>query len=1166
MNIFMKFLLLGLGAGAMYALFAQGLVLIYKASGVVNFSQGAVGLLGAYVYYELQPDYPFAIAAGVGVVVTAVLGLAIYLLILAPMERRGSSPLQRVIATLGVLAVVQQTLLIKYDQGVLLYDSVVPSRPWKISDEIIVGSDRLYLLLIGAALSTTLWFVYRHTKFGMATTATAENPIAAAALGWSPALIKAVNWALGGALAGLAAILLGSLTGLSPTTGWLTIVPALAAAMVGGFTSFPLTFLGGLLIGVLESEASQYYPKWTTAMPFLVIILLLIARGQALPLRGFLSDRLPRVGAARQRPILILVALALVVVSIEIFTTSWVVALTTSLIVGILALSLVVVTGYAGQISLAQYAMAGVGAWIAGRLADAADVSMLPAVGIAVAGAVAAGVVVGLPALRVRGVNLAIVTLGLGIAIQSVVLGNPDWTGGPIRGTVIPTPKIFGWSVDSFRHPEAFAYVCLATFALSAVVVANLRRGRSGRRMLAVRDNERAAASIGVSVFGAKLYAFAVASGLAGLAGTLIAFRNPNLNYSQFDSFASITLVMLIVIGGIGYVGGAAIAAAAATAGVVAQIMDHWFDATEYYTLVLGVLLLVQLILVPDGAAADISKRMGPLVDMLARKLFRSSSAVFGGIEPASSTRRRVSPKLLEIRGVSVLFGGVPAVNDVSLQVRPGEVVGLIGPNGAGKTTLIDVATGFVRPARGSVWLDGKAMTKTQVHVRARRGVVRSWQSLELFEALTVFENLMVACDKRDRLSYVTDLVHPGRIRANATLQAIIDELDLRDVLDLRTSDLSYAQRHLVSIARAMASSASVLLLDEPAAGLDENATAELSHLVRRLAEEWGMAVLLIEHDVPLVMKTCDRVVVLEQGAVIAEGSPGEIRGNAAVVDAYLGTTGTTDVPEDSETPISATAEHSSSPAHQNGDSPQVERTDRKRALLRAVGASAGYGKRPVVENIEISVHAGEVVALLGANGAGKTTTLRMLAGVLPTSQGSVEFNGAATRAPLHRRARAGLAYVTEERSIFRALTAEQNLLLGRGGVRAAVDFVPELGPLLGRRAGVLSGGEQQMLTLARSLASRPQILLADELSLGLAPLLVQRLFRAVRASADQGTGILLVEQQARAVLPYCDRALVLRRGRIVMSVEAHEFTDRLSEIEETYLWEGAPEADRLEV
>lgn len=1168
MSTFIKFLILGLGAGALYGLLAQGLVLIYRGSSVINFSQGAIATVGGYAFYELRPHQPAWLSVIIGVLIAAVIGLAIQVLVMTPMLKRKSSPLSRVIATLGVLAIIEQALLIKYGTIGNFYDGFLPTVPLHFTSTIIVGSDRIFLLCIGAVLSAGLWVIYRYTRFGMATTASAENSIASSALGWSPSRIMAINWTIGGALAGLAGILIGPLTGLSPSVGSLVVVPALAAALVGGFSSFPITFLGGLLVGILESESSWYLPTWTSAAPFLVIIVILVVRGRALPLRGFLTDRLPKVGRAQPRPVVIIGACALALGSMEIFTKAWTTALTTSLIVAILCLSLVMITGYAGQVSLAQYAMAGIGALISGRLADAAHLGFVPALLIGVAGSVAAGVLVGLPALRVRGANLVVVTLGLGLVIETVVLANPNWTGGPITGTVIPPPHIFGWHIESFVYPKSYAIICLIALVVAGLLVANLRRGRSGRRLLAVRDNERAAASVGVSVVGAKLYAFSFASGLAGLAGVLLAFNAPNVDFSQFDVFSSITLITITAIGGIGYIGGSAVGGTIVVAGISAEIIGHFFDTTNYFTLVLGVLLLVQLTLLPDGVASSITTTL----DSFGRKLFTTKSFIKLG--PDSPDIKGSKLQTLELQGITVTFGTVAALTDVSLTVQPGEVVGLIGPNGAGKTTLIDVASGFVRSISGRVILDGVDITTLHPHARARRGLVRSWQSLELFEALSVEENILVAAEKRDPWSYLIDLVMPSRSTNTALFTAVIDDFQLRDVLQTLVSDLPYAQRHLVSIARAVASQASVLLLDEPAAGLDDESSHELTHLIRRLADRWHVAVLLVEHDVPLVMQTCDRVVVLQQGRTLASGLPNDLRSDSRVVDAYLG------VQTESQTHASRrvdTSEIASSTSLQrssaaNGELVRVT-TDENHdnatpfePVIRAVGASAGYGKVPILDHVDLHVLPGEVVALLGANGAGKTTLLRMLAGVLPTTDGTIELIGHGTTKPLHQRSRAGLSYVTEERSIFRGLTTAQNLRLGRGDVDMALELVPELRPLLSRKAGLLSGGEQQMLTLARALAAQPRVLLADELSIGLAPLIVRRLFDAVRAAADLGLGVLLVEQQARSVLPYCDRAYVLRRGQIVMDTSGDDLLSRVDEVEAHYLGEdgGAMSIDEI--
>ncbi len=1116
--------------------------------------------MGGYAFYELRPHQPAWLSVVIGVLVAAAIGLAIQVLVMTPMLKRQSSPLSRVIATLGVLAIIEQALLIKYGTIGNFYGGFLPTRPLHFTNTIIVGSDRITLLCIGTVLSAVLWIVYRYTRFGMATTASAENSIASSALGWSPTRIMAINWTIGGALAGFAGILIGPLTGLSPSIGALTVIPALAAALVGGFSSFPITFLGGLLVGVLESESSWYFPTWTSAAPFLVIIVILVVRGRALPLRGFLTDRLPKVGRAQPRPVAIVGACALLLGSLDLFTKSWTTSVTTSLIVTILCLSLVVITGYAGQVSLAQYAMAGIGALIAGRLADAAHLGFVPALLIGVAGSIASGALIGLPALRVRGANLVVVTLGLGLVIETVVLGNSNWTGGAITGTVIPPPHVFGWHIQSFAYPKSYAIICLIALLTAGLLVANLRRGRSGRRLLAVRDNERAAASIGVSVFGAKLYAFSFASGLAGLAGVLIAFRAPNVDFSQFDVFSSITLITITVIGGIGYISGSLGGGIIVVTGISAEIIGHFFDTTNYFTLILGVLLLIQLTLLPDGVAARVITSFGSF----GRSFFVSKP--FIKLSSDSPGIRGAKPQTLELQGISVTFGNVHALIDVSLTVQPGEVVGLIGPNGAGKTTLIDVASGFVRSIGGRVILDGVDITTLHPHARARRGLVRSWQSLELFEALSVEENILVAAEKRDPWSYVVDLVKPSRSTNTDLLTAVIDDFQLRDVLQTAVSDLPYAQRHLVGIARAVASGASVLLLDEPAAGLDDDGSQELTRLIRRLADRWRVAVLLVEHDVPLVMQTCDRVVVLEQGKTLASGLPNEVRSDQRVVDAYLGVQGDSTLTTTSRSFDFKEISSLTSlplPATVVGELVQAipdEALDHATPpvpVIRAVGASAGYGKVPVLDCVDVNVYPGEVVALFGANGAGKTTLLRMLAGVLPTTEGTIELGGLVTTKPLHRRSQAGLSYVTEERSIFRGLTTAQNLRLGRGEVETALELAPELRTLLNRKAGLLSGGEQQILTLARALAAQPRILLADELSIGLAPLIVRRLLVAVREAADNGLGVLLVEQQARSVLPYCDRAYVLRRGQIVIDTSGGDLLSRVDDVEAHYLGDG---------
>ena len=577
------------------------------------------------------------------------------------------------------------------------------------------------------------------------------------------------------------------------------------------------------------------------------------------------------------------------------FHVNWVNSVTTTMVVATISLSLIVVTGYTGQLSLAQYALAGMGAYVASRAASGGEllstfsfgrVSFGVALILGVLCAIPIGVLVGLPALRTRGVNLAIATLGLALLIERVVLGNADYTGG-FAGTVVKPPSLFGIDLDPITHPGRYATFCMVMFTIAALVVANLRRGRAGRRLVAVRTNERAAASLGIGVIGAKLYAFGLSAAIAGLGGILLAFRTRSVLFAQFNVFASIQVVVQTVLGGIGFIGGALFSGLIAIGGSLTFAIQAWLGTADL-TIILatGVLLILNLILFPDGVVAQLEGNVRRVLAFLRRLVHVPARPA----PPLGEVAREpITPATLRVEGVRVTFGGVVAVDDVSLEVQPGEVVGLIGPNGAGKTTLIDVVTGFTRPQLGHVSLDETRVDGWSARRRARAGLARSFQSLELFEDMTVRDNLRTASDRRDPLAYLTDLVWPGNPPLSGTAIAAVREFGLEDDLERRPGELPYGRRRLVGIARAVATRPSVLLLDEPAAGLDEHETAELGDLVRRLAKEWGLAVLLVEHDVALVMSTCDRIVALDFGRVIASGTPDAIRDDEAVVAAYLG-------------------------------------------------------------------------------------------------------------------------------------------------------------------------------------------------------------------------------------------------------------------------------------
>ena len=637
---------------------------------------------------------------------------------------RGAAPLVRLVATLGVLIVLQGLAGQKlWDNDFHQVDQFLPTHNYTLHEwfgfdgamgRVVVQEDRLILLGIAIVLTFALWAFTRFTRIGLAISASAENERAVSALGWSPNFLATVTWAIGGATAGFAGILLAPNAGLSLTVFTIVVtVSALAVALIGGFSSFPLTLLGGIALGIAETEVLTYSSDISTflhdtlgiengatglqrALPFLVIVVVLVVRGKALPLRSHVLERLPDLGSGVvTRWFLVVIVGGLLLLNGFAFDAKWSTAVYTTLIVGVFILSIVVLTGYAGQLSLAQYAIGGLGALVASRLVGQehwpAELAFLAGVVFAIL----VGTVFAIPALRTRGVNLAVVTLGLGFAVQQVVFSNQYFTGDFGSVTTIGRISVFGWDVSAADHPDRYLVVCLGVFVIAALMVANLRRSGSGRRLIAVRNNERAAASLGISVFGAKLYAFSVGAAIAAFAGILLAFKDSTVVYTRYDPFQSINTVGNAVAGGVGWVLGAVFGGNLAPGGLGSIPLD-WIDLGSWLITIGGVTLILIVILNPNGIASVVlndERGIGKLRLRLRRTPPREQL-----VDVAPS---EVTPATLEIEDLTVRFGAVVAVDGVSFRVSPREVVGLIGPNGAGKTTIVDALTGFTKPSCG---------------------------------------------------------------------------------------------------------------------------------------------------------------------------------------------------------------------------------------------------------------------------------------------------------------------------------------------------------------------------------------------------------------------------------------------------------------------------------
>lgn len=885
MDEFLRFALLGIGIGAVYGLTAQGLVLVFLSSRVLNFAQGAIALVAAYTYFETSRfGIPLWGAAAIGIGVAAASGAVIELVIMRPM--RNASTITKLVATIAVLTVIQSVAALIYGDTTQFVPGLLPTDTIQLTDTLAIGADRAIILGIALTLTLALTILMRRTRVGLATLGVAENATAVEVLGWSSRAVSLINWTAGALLAGVAGVLIAPMNGISVTGMGQIVYCALAAALIGGFRSFGWAMGGGLVLGIAQSEAVRIHGEvgWSTAIPFIVIVVAILIRGDVVRGRGGVRQRLSAVGSGVVKPAWVIVSIVVVGSLSFLLGQSALDAFSTSIIVAVLGLSVVVATGYAGELSLAQYAVAGLGALSAAQAASILGLPFPLALAVGGIAGLGAGMLIGLLSLRVRGDVVAIITVGLALAVQALVLENPAITGG-IGGITVPAPFVFGLSIDAVAHPDRFAIVCAIVLIISALAVSNVRRGAAGRRLLAMRSGERAASSLGISVRGARLYALALSGALAGIAGGLLAFRQPILIFNGFTVDASMTLLGAVVLGGVGYIAAGVVGGFAVTGGFVYYLMtlSGW---QQFLPLLLGLALLVNLVLVPDGVIPANARWFHALTKRLRPQ---RNAASIPRSAPATPTRSVAQGQSLSVQSLSVEFGGIRALDDVSLIVEPGTVVGLIGPNGAGKTTLIDSVTGITRRYSGSVSLSGKPIDRFSAADRARLGLGRTLQGLELFEELTVYENLVVGSDRHSWHAYVTDLVRPGRAELSAAAWAAIRRFDLTDALDVLPSALPYGRRRLVAIARSVAAQPDVILLDEPAAGLSAPERVELGDLIREMAREWNMAVLLVEHDVDMVMRVCDHITVLEFGKVIAQGPPEEVRNDTEVRRAFLG-------------------------------------------------------------------------------------------------------------------------------------------------------------------------------------------------------------------------------------------------------------------------------------
>lgn len=911
--------------GLVYGLVGMGVVLVYRSTRVINFAVGAMGLPAAGVMALLVLQYGFGywLALPIALVAGTAFATAMELIVVRRLFHAPRVIL--LVATIGIaqLALAVTVSLPRIDRSGAMFPLAVGSR-LEIGPVGLSGS-QVCIVLIVPVIAVVLGWVMTGTAFGRGVAAAADNADLARLSGVSPKTASTIVWTIAGLLSSVSLILIaGSAGGVNQvaTLGPATLTRGLVVAVLAGMRSFPRAVAAGVILGMAEAVIG--FNNVTDPGRFetyLFVVVLVAVFFQARRTKGGVEDAsvasysfTPRVraipAAIRDRWwvrhngrivfVVFITAAALAPLLTSRPTRPYLYA--TIACFALVALSVSVITGWSGQLSLGQMAFAGGAALVTGTLVRGITLSVagfdvviepvpfIVAVLVAAACSALAAVVIGLGALRIRGLLLGVTTFVFAYAAQQDLFGYEIFTGGmqvPIR---VPRGELFGIDLVPQR---TYYWVVLGFVAVVISVVARLRRRAPGRNQFAVRDNPSSASAYTLSPTRIKLVGFALSGAIAGLGGALLGVLSQNINTNQlFVVQDSLDVVAIAVIGGLGSVSGPVLGA------LWVKGLPAFFPGNDLVPLFASSMGLLVLLLYFPGGLVQIGYwiRDG-FYAWVARRVTVPETT-----RPATVPTRRVDSAVDEhpdapaiaARDVAVAFGGVQAVDSVSLRVARGEVVGLIGTNGAGKSTLLNAVGGYL-PAGGTIEVLGRDVSRLPAHRRARVGLGRTFQAARLFGELTVRETIMVALEGRQRSSFTAAAVcwpTSGRDERRKAAEAsdIIDFLGLGGFAENTIAELSTGTRRIVELAALVALDAKVLCLDEPTAGVAQRESEAFGPLLLAIREELDASLLVVEHDMPMIMSLSDRVYCLEAGRVIAEGPPDQVRENPLVVASYLGT------------------------------------------------------------------------------------------------------------------------------------------------------------------------------------------------------------------------------------------------------------------------------------
>jgi branched-chain amino acid transport system permease protein len=1168
----------GLVVGGLTALVALGMALVYRANRIINFAQADLGLAPTVLTFLLLDrsgvPYPLAVLAGLAAAV--LLGAATERVVI---RRFAHSPrLLVTIATIGLSQVlVAATLLLPrlWDLDLVAGSIAPPFDATRTIGSVVFDANDLLGLIVTPVVLVAVHLFLQRSAAGTAIRASADSADRASLLGVPVARLQTLVWSVAGALAFAAVYLRSGILDL-PTgsaLGFGVLLRALVALLLGRLTDLGGVTAAAVALGLLEQGiAWDHDPSVIDPVLGLVVIAALvwrrreagvIDRGDASAWRAAdevrpVPARLAATVGARLARWGTLAGVAVVALALPaVLRTDQQFKAAAMLVYAVLGLSLVLLSGWGGIVSLGQIAFFATGAAVTGLVVGEWGADLFAGLVVSMVVGALLAALVGLPALRLRGLYLAVTTFAFALATTSFLL-NDDYFGWVPTGRIERAPLLGGLQVES----ESAVY--LLALAVLVVVMAGLRgvrTSRFGRALVALRDNEAAAASFGVDPLRLRLGAFALSGAIAALAGGLFVHHERAFDPSSYAPIENLVVLTMVVVGGMTALAGAVL-------GALFLFGARWFLDPEWQFLASGIGVLAVLLLAPGGLAGlaygvrdrwlrAVAAREGIAVagyragaehdvevaaaagdgDARPGAGDASAAAAPAAESPdASETgagRTPASP-LLDVVGIEVGYGGVPVLFDVDLAVGEGEAVALLGTNGAGKSTLLRAISGLVPPRQGTITFGGESIASLPPHEVAARGIVQMPGGAGVFPSLTVDENLQVAAwlHRRDAAGTAAE-----RARVHELFPVLADRAH-----DL-AGNLSGGQQQMLALAMAVVMRPRLLMIDELSLGLAPAVVAELLRFVDHLRDE-GTTLVVVEQSVNLALEIADRGVFLERGQVRFVGPAADLLdrpdllrsvflGRAAAA-AGAGSAEPRPARPGVELGVASDAGVVAAAGSPGGPGEPGAPAAPRGPVLQAIGLTVAFGGVHAVAGVSLDVAPGEIVGVIGPNGAGKSTLFDLLGGTVEPDAGRVVLvGGDVTHLRASQRARRGLGRSFQDARLFPSLTVDETIAV-------ALERWVQVGDPLSAAVRLPNALDSERaiarrVDLACLLAHRPRVVLLDEPAAGIAQREVEQLAPLVRRIRDEtGASLVVVEHDLPLVRAVADRVVAMDRGRVL--------------------------------